>query len=273
MSPLVARRTGFIVVLLAVCALTAALWYFLEISLRATAMYTGVLLLALVLVLTLFNARKKLPFLPLGNAATWLQVHIYLGWFSLFVFLLHIHFRVPRGMLEGTLASVFCLVAFSGVFGLYVSRSLPPRMARSGEPLIYQRIPAFRLRIKCTVEKLIRKAEAETDSSTLGDHYVAHLRKFFDHLPTAASALLSPERPLHGILAGMAALNCYLNAQEKEIAKEICDWIETKQNLDFQYASQRLLKLWLFVHIPATYALIVMAIVHGYLAAVYTGRI
>ena len=46
------------------------------------AMYTGWLLLALVLGLTFFNARKKLPFLPLLSASTWLQAHIYLGWLA-----------------------------------------------------------------------------------------------------------------------------------------------------------------------------------------------
>jgi hypothetical protein len=272
-SPFVARRTGFIVALLGVSALTAALSHLLEISLHPAAIYTGGLLLALVLALTLFNARKKLPFLPLGNAATWLQIHIYVGLFSLVVFLLHIHFRAPHGWLQGALAFVFCLVAFSGVFGLYISRSLPPRMTRSGEPLIYERIPAYRLKVKSAIEDLVRKAEAETDSSTLGNYYVAHLREFVDHVPAAPSALLNPERALHGILAGMTALNRYLNPQEKEIAGEIGDWIETKQNLDFQYASQRLLKLWLFIHIPATYALILLALVHGYTATIYAGRL
>jgi hypothetical protein len=272
-SPLVIRRAGLITALAAVSILTAALWYLLEISLHPVAIYTGAFLLALVLALTLFNARKKLPFLPLAKAATWLQAHIYLGWFSLFVFLLHIHFRVPRGALEITLAGVFLLVALSGVFGLYISRGLPPRMARSGEPLIYERMPAYRLRIKQAVEDLIRWAETDNDSSTLSDYYIAHLRSFFERVPSALSALSDPNRPLHALQAGVTALNRYLNPSEKEIAKEIGDWIETKQNLDFQYASQRLLKLWLFVHIPATYALILLAFVHGYLVTIYAGRL
>ena len=273
MSPLVARRTRFVVALLGVSALTAALWRLLENSLHPVGIYTGGLLLALVLALTLFNARKKLPFLPLGNAAAWLQVHIYVGWFSLVVFLLHLHFRMPHGLLQGALAFFFCLVAFSGVFGLYISRSFPPRMARSGEPLIYERIPAYRLKIKQTVEDLIRRAELETASSTLGDYYIANLRSFFDHVPAVPSAFLNPDHAAHGILAGVTALNRYLNPKEREIAREISDWIETKQNLDFQYASQRLLKLWLFIHIPGTYALILLALVHGYLATIYAGRL
>ena len=273
MSPLVLRRTLSIAALLAVSAGLAVLWSLLENALRPTALYTGGLLLALVLALALFNARKKLPFLPLAKASTWLQIHIYAGWLSVVVFLLHLHFRVPRGRLEIALAALFALVALSGIFGLFISRRLPPRMARSGEPLLYERIPGYRLQIKNTVEDLIRKAEAETDSSTLSDYYLAHLRGFFDRVPVAASALVSPERPLHAILAGMAALDRYLNAQERAIAREIGDWIETKYNLDFQYAAQRLLKLWLFVHIPATYALLLLAFVHAYLAVIFAGRL
>jgi uncharacterized protein (DUF2062 family) len=70
----------------------------------------------------------------------------------------------------------------------------------------------------------------------------------------------------------MDALDRYLDEREKAIAREIRDWIETKQNLDFQYASQRLLKLWLFVHIPCTYSLILLGVVHGIIATLYIRR-
>jgi len=39
-----------------------------------------------------------------------------------------------------------------------------------------------------------------------------------------------------------------------------------KNNLDYQHALQMVLKGWLFVHIPLTYSLIVVAAVHGVLA-------
>ena len=65
MSPLLVRRIWF-------AERTARLFALLDFSLLAdpaarpcarTAIYTGLLLLFLVLALTLFNARKKLPFL------------------------------------------------------------------------------------------------------------------------------------------------------------------------------------------------------------------
>jgi hypothetical protein len=271
-SWLVLRRAGFVAGLLLLSAITFAAWRLLKASLRPDAIYTGLLLLFLVLALALFNARKKLPFLPLVKAATWLQIHVYAGWFCLLVFLLHIGFHVPKGGMEMTLAIVFCIVVLSGAFGLYISRSLPPRMTVSGETLPYERIPAYRLHIQRQVEDLVRKAESETESSTLGDFYVQRLRGFFTRIPPPVAALESADHGLRGLLAEMNALDRYLNEHERTIANDIRDWIETKQNLDFQYAAQRLLKVWLFIHIPFTYSLILLGVVHGIVATLYAGR-
>jgi hypothetical protein len=271
-SSLLARRLGFITGLVVVSMLAFFAWRLFQVSLRPDSIATGLLLFFLVLALTIFNARKKLPFLPLVRAATWLQIHIYAGWFCLFVFLLHIHFRIPRGSFELTLAIIFCIVILSGIVGLYISRELPPRMARSGEALLYERMPGFRRHIQHNVEDLIRKAESETESSTLGNFYVERLRHFFARVPSAFSALARAEPGLHPLMGEMNALNRYLDDREKAIANEIRDWIETKQNLDFQYAAQRLLKLWLFVHIPFTYSLILLGFAHGVIATLYAAR-
>jgi hypothetical protein len=123
-------------------------------ALMPVAVYSGWVLLALVLALTFFNARKKLPFLPLFSASTWLQFHIYIGWLSCFVFLLHTGARIPAGRLEGLLAAVFAIVAASGAFGLWLSRWLPPRLVRSGESLIYERIPVLRHRLAEEVSEI-----------------------------------------------------------------------------------------------------------------------
>jgi hypothetical protein len=271
-SSLLARRIGFLTGLVILSSLAFFAWRLFQASLRPDSIGTGLLLLFLVLALALFNARKKLPFLPLVRAATWLQIHLYAGWFCLFIFLLHIHFRIPGGPLEITLATIFFIVVLSGIFGLYISRELPARMARSGEALLYERMPGFRRHIQRNVEDLIRKAESETESSTLGNFYVERLQHFFARVPSAFSALFNAEPGSHPLMTEMNALNRYLDDREKAIANEIRDWIETKQNLDFQYAAQRLLKLWLFVHIPFTYSLILLGFAHGVIATLYAAR-
>src|SRR6266404_5746243 len=71
---------------------------------------TGWLLFAVMVALAAYNVRKKLPFLPLGNSESWLQFHVYAGFFTVVLFLIHLNFRVPTGWLEGPLAGLFFLV-------------------------------------------------------------------------------------------------------------------------------------------------------------------
>src|SRR6266487_4163958 len=86
-------------------------------SLRNPALVSGLVLISLILLLGLFNARKKLPFLPLLKASTWLEVHIYGGLFAVVLFLFHIGLKAPQGFLEISLAILFLAVSLSGFFG------------------------------------------------------------------------------------------------------------------------------------------------------------
>src|ERR1044072_552016 len=88
-----------------------------EQHLGSTAHATGYLLLAAVLFLASYNLRKKLPFLPIGSSASWLQWHLYVAVGTLGVFVLHAGWTWPNGILESTLAVVYLLTMASGFLG------------------------------------------------------------------------------------------------------------------------------------------------------------
>jgi hypothetical protein len=272
MKTFLARR-WFLSLVTAVLGLVLALaWQLGRISLLPVAVYSGWLLLALVLGLTFFNARKKLPFLPLLSASTWMQAHIYLGWLACFVFVLHTGVRMPDGRLEIMLAAVFALVAASGALGLWLSRWLPPRLVRSGESLVYERIPALRHKLASEVREVVRRAETETQSSTLPDLYLRVLHPYFLRVPPLLSPLTGDDREFHRVKLELESARRYLNEAELGLASQLADLIEAKRNLDMQLAGQRLLKLWLFVHIPLTYGLLVLIAAHVWLVLLYSPR-
>lgn len=265
------QRTGiYVAAFTATVVLAVVGLKLLAIALRPTAIWSGLALLAVVLALTLFNARKKLPFLPLFRAAAWLRFHSYAGWFAAILFLLHVQFRVPRGSLEVLLAWLFLGVTLSGLIGLGLSRALPPRLTRHGEEVIFERIPALRQQLRARVEELLVKSVAETESSTLADFYTVRLKLFFDRPRNWWGHVLGSTRPLHTRLTGLASLDRYLNDKERAVAAALADCIRAKDNLDHHRARQGLLKGWLFVHIPLTYSLIIIAVVHGCLAWAFT---
>ncbi|HTQ30392.1 MAG TPA: hypothetical protein VMI53_04210 [Opitutaceae bacterium] len=242
----------------------------LRIALQPAGLYSGLILYALVIVLTLFNARKKLPFLPLLRASTWMRFHLYTGWLTVLIFLLHTNWRWPQGTMEQILEVLFVLVALSGVFGLLITRWLPARMTRSGDPIIYERIPALRLQLREHVEARVRQCEETTASSSLSDFYVRHLQTYLDRKPGWWLPLVGSDRMLLRVRRESQALQRYLNTDEQAVARELDECIEAKRDLDYQYAGNRLLKLWLFVHIPLTYSLIILGLIHGFIAVRYT---
>lgn len=242
-------------------------------ALRPVAVYTGWLLLALVLLLTFFNARKKLPILPLFSASAWLQAHIYLGWLAGVVFVLHTSGRLPAGRLEILLAGAFIAVTFSGVFGLWLSRWLPPRLVRSGESLIYERIPVLRHRLAEEARDVVRRAETETQSSTLADFHLRVLHRYFQRVPPLLAPFTGDDPEFHRARLELESTRRYLNESEENLARILADLLEAKRNLDVQLAGQRLLKLWLFLHIPLTYALLVFIAAHVWLVLHFAHRL
>jgi len=241
----------------------------LRTALLPAALWTGTLLYLMVVALALFNARKKLPFLPLTRASTWLQFHVYVGWLAVLLFFLHAGFHWPHGLLTQVLAVVFVFVAISGAAGLALTRWMPGRLTRSGEALTYERIPEIRGKIRAKVEELITSADRESESSTLGDFYLNHLLEYINWRPGTLAMPLG-EQPRHQKIVGMlSSLDRYFNPRERELAAELREWIDAKRNLDNQLVGQRLLKLWLFVHIPASCSLILLGLVHGLIALRY----
>ena len=161
-----------------IVATAAALWFNARFSAMANyAFFTGWALLAGMFVLTIYNVRKKLPFLPLGNSETWLQIHIYLGFFTTLLFLIHLRFQLPHGGFEITLAWLFILVSGSGMVGLFFSRALPRRLATRGGEVIFEKIPGLRHSLRAQAEALALGPEAK--STVIGEFYVKHLADFF----------------------------------------------------------------------------------------------
>lgn len=94
----------------------------------ATTNFTGWTLFGIVTLLMLIGLRRRIPVLPLGRMSNWMQVHLYVGIFSLGVYVLHVPAILGRGRFTCILSLLFLFVAFSGIYGIYVSRTLPKRL-------------------------------------------------------------------------------------------------------------------------------------------------
>ena len=232
---------------------------------------SGWLLFAFILILTVYNARKKLPFLPLGSSEAWLQFHIYLGLLTVVLFGVHIAFRPPMGWFDSILAALYLGVTVSGLFGWFVSRVLPKRMTTRGGEVLFDRIPAVRHQLHQQAEALALKSVPAGKSTTIADFYVKHLDGFFRGPQNRFLHLFEVRSPLQRKLYQISDLNRFLNEDERAIMDKIAELVRQKDGLDYHHSLQLTLKSWLFAHIPLTYGLLIFSLVHIVIVYAFSG--
>jgi hypothetical protein len=255
--------------LLIAAAVTLVLHAHFRRTLPNEALLTGWILLAATLALAFYNARKRLPFLPLGNSETWLQVHIYLGFFTVLLFLIHLNFRLPHGWFEITLAWLFALVGGSGVVGLILSRVLPRRLATRGGEVIYEKIPALSHALKSEAENVAVGAEAK--SPAIAEFYARRLARFFSTPQNTWLHLVESRHPLNALISGLDDLRRTGSDAERAMLEKLAALVRQKDGLDYHRSLQLTLKLWLFVHIPLTYGLLIFTALHIVLVFGFSG--
>lgn len=241
------------------------------ISLRDPSYFNGWLLLIFVVLLSLYNLRKKLPFLPLWDVSVWLRLHVNTGWLCIVIFLAHTEFKLPNGAFESLIWSLFVIVAGSGILGLLISQMFPARLKRKGESIIFERIPQFRRQLAEQAEALALRSINETSSASIADYYAARLRNFFNGPRNVFAHLFESNAAFVRMRGEMLSLKRYLDDRNRMILEEMLECVSTKDMLDYQYAHQLALKAWLFVHIPLTYSLLLLALVHIALVYAFSG--
>jgi hypothetical protein len=230
---------------------------------------TGWVLFAVMVLLTIYNARKKLPFLPLGTSETWLQIHIYGGFFTVLLFAIHLNFRPPHGWFDIVLASLFGIVSVSGIVGLVLTRVLPGRLSTRGGEVIYEKIPALRHDLQQQAEAL---ALGEKDTSpAIAEFYARRLADFFSGPKNFWMHLFESSRPLNDLMAELNDLRRFLKENERATLEKLTQLVRQKDGLDYHLALQSALKLWLFVHIPFTYSLMLFTLAHIVLVFAFSG--
>jgi hypothetical protein len=243
-----------------------------EDNLRNAAWPTGYVLMGMILFLAAFNVRKKLSFLPmLGSASTWMQLHIYIGILSGFLFGVHVSWRVPNGPFEMLLASLFGLTFFSGCYGLIITRLLPKKIASLREQFIYERIPELKRRIALSAHRLV--SGVETQNETLFRFYINRVAAFLNRPRSLAFNINPSNRECRRLVDDIAAMDRYLSPPEREISRTLMQYVREKDDFDYSWALQSRLKYWLFLHIALTFSLLVLMAFHVVMAHAFGGGV
>jgi hypothetical protein len=243
---------------------------YLDDNLYGSSSFSGWFLTASIVVLAAFHWRKKVPVLAvLGSAAGWMQFHIYLGLSTFVLFGWHVHWTLPGGKLEQALALAYLLVAGSGVYGLYLTRATPRRLAAIQRQFIYEQIPLLRREVSRRARSLVLTEAGGNE--ILARVYVNRVADFLEGTRGWWFAWWPSGNSCRKLISELVSLDRYLAPPQRETSRQLMGLIREKDDLDYHAALQGRLKGWLFLHVAMTYSLLTLMIVHIVLVYAFAG--
>lgn len=226
------------------------------------ARFTGWALLGLMGGLMVLALRKRITRLPLGRMYHWVTIHVYLGLLVGGLLLVHIGFAWPGTALNQALLVCFLVAWGSGVMGLALSRAIPVRLHERGEVVIYERIPAHRHRLRQHLLAMVEEGTAGAVNGALASYTLETLVPFFEAPRHRLAHLLGRSRHRRRMLLALDTLGRSMNPRDRQTKDALADLVRAKDDLDFMQVHQAVLKYWLFVHVPLSYALLVFVVIH-----------
>jgi hypothetical protein len=217
-----------------------------------------------------FHIAIKTASLSPKSAARWRKIHILVGYLLIAAFISHSDFSLPDTGFEWALWAGFVLVTLSGILGTYLAWSLQTKYGID-ERIGYDRIPTRRAELARDVHAAVARTDlaaaalalpAPPYEAWIKDLYTNHLRDFFQGQRNFTAHLLGSQHPLKRLTDEIDNLSRYVDQRSQEKLAVIKNLVVEKDRLDFARVYLGLTKGWLFVHVPVTYALTVLTVLH-----------
>lgn len=264
------RRIATSVTASAIVALACGVWL-VQMRLGHASMLTGWTLLICLAGLVALGIRKKLVMLPLLPVAVWVRVHTYLGLFASAAYLLHVPRVIGGGILEAGLSVAFLGTASSGLLGVYLNRTAPRRLRAVPGEYRFDRIGWHRRQIAEHAQRLVGELSGAADRPVLARFYDSRLATYFAGPPSTAYLLLPTGHRRRRLLAELGELHRYLSSDLRTVAGHLAALVRSRDSLDYHYALQLRLRLWLVAHLMLTAILLVLVGAHLFLVLQFQG--
>ena len=231
----------------------------------------------------LLGVRRKTPGWRIGRMQTWMRAHLWLGLVALPLALCHGGFSMGGGPLSRTLMVLLLLVSASGIAGAALQHFLP-RVITMQVPMetIYEQIAHVREQLREEAEQLVLAeenaarlpakkavaagAEDERTAALVLDTSLFPLREFLHHQvrPLLAEAGGGSMLADHGHAErAFQQLRRLLPTYSHETVSSLEQVCEEGRQLHRQVLYHRMLHGWLLVHVPMSYALLALTVVHA----------
>jgi len=220
----------------------------------------GAAALALMIFCCGLGMKRRVPHWRLGRAQTWMRGHIWLGLLICLLTALHSGFHTG-GSMTTWLWVLLGAVTVSGIFGLILQQQLP-RLLLHGVPeeTIAQQIDRELAGMLTDATQLVKK---HGDCRPLQDFFKQYVEPYLNGRPNQCLERNQQTDVLFESLIMMTEPRIHEDVRQLET---IC---HRRQQLIRQRWIMRILMGWLIVHVPLSWLLLLLAVVHSVAAMRY----
>ncbi len=217
----------------------------------------------------ILGARKKFPTLHVGRVSLWLRGHVWLGLLSVPMILFHGGFSLG-GSLTTVLMIVFATIVLSGIFGVALQQFIPKLMMDTvPTEVVFEQTDGYLEHLFETAEQRVESLKPKPDAEDKAGYKI--VREFY------TSAILPYLRNPKGLFAVEQRSRSLFDHVRKlvppeshPVLLELNKIIWQRRDLARQTKLHRILHGWLLVHVPLSAALLVLTLVHMFVALRHT---
>ena len=284
------KSTPWIVVALVGLVLSAVLYYpYMHVRAKGATggswqgITYGIVGTAFMAFAMLLAVRKRLRTWRLGRVYTWTQGHVWLALLSYPVILFHAGFHWGQaGNLTWVMMWIFTIVILSGIFGLFIQNIVPTRLLNDVQlETIYDQIDHVVKQLSEEAESIVinasvpeeeidepdggggvaiasPRAALESAKRRLSEFYAAQVAPFMKSPKGRGFALSNAQQSTGAFDEVRRSLPSTL----RQTLNDLESIVNERRQLEHQRSLHHWLHFWLLVHVPLSYALTVLAIVH-----------
>lgn len=225
-----------------------------------------------------FHIALKRSRLSPRSARRWRKAHILVGYLLIAAFLSHSDFSLPDTGLEWALWTGFVLVTLTGILGTWLASPVEANGA-AGERPGRERIMTRRAELAQSAQDIVTETALVTAAIGLPappyeawvhDLYSVRLKGFFEGQRSIAAHLLGSHLSLKRLTDEIDDLSRFVDHDGRAKLAAIKALVLERHRLDTARVHLALSEGWQLIHVPVTYGLVVLSVLHVVVAYAFS---
>lgn len=222
----------------------------------------GVLGTVVILILMALGIRKRRYGSDLGTLQGWTSAHVYLGLLTMLLIPMHAGFKF-RFDIHTLAFALMAIVVISGVVGIVLYRTVPPRLTQTEQTIQADKVDKELSRLVTEVlaltkdksDQFAQVCQTEIKRLTARRHQGWRLL----WVSQGEDPLTAKGRELTNAVTQIPQVE---HKDFQTLSRLILQMIQLEQTLVTQMRLRNSLQVWLYIHVPASIALMVAIVLH-----------